>query len=254
MIRADRVSLQLDGRGVLDEVNLELALGQVHAVLGPNGAGKSSLLSLLAGDRAPSSGSVELGGRPLGQWRAVELARERAVFTQEHTVSFGFRAREVVSMGRFPWLGTEREALDDAAVSAALDLVDLAERAEQPVSTMSGGERARVAMARVLAQDTEALLLDEPTAALDLRHQEETLALVRHIAHAVERPRAVLIVLHDLNLAAAYADVVSVLAGGRLVRSGPPAEMLTAELIETVWGQAVEVLQSERGPVFVPRR
>lgn len=253
-LEAIEVSLRLGGRTILDAVSLDAHPGQLHALLGPNGAGKSTLLSLLAGDREPSAGTVLLNGRAVHAWKAAELARVRSMLTQEHEVSFPFTAREVVALGRRPWAGTESELTDDTVIDAALAAVELSAAAEQPVTTMSGGERARVALARVLAQDTEFVLLDEPTAALDLRHQEQTMQLARGLADHAEHSRAVVVVLHDLNLAAAYADTVTLLAGGRVAAQGAPAEVLTAERVSEVYQQPVRVIAGPGGPLIVPVR
>ena len=144
-VYAENVSLDLGGRRILDDVSVDFSPGSVHALIGPNGAGKSTLLGVLAGDRVPTAGSVRLGDRRIGEWSVSELARVRSVLTQEQTVSFPFTAHEVVMLGRSPWQSRRSLHDDDAIVFAALDAVELGDRAEQPVTTMSGGERARVA-------------------------------------------------------------------------------------------------------------
>nr|WP_198428920.1 heme ABC transporter ATP-binding protein [Nocardia bovistercoris] len=227
------------GRRVLDAVDFEVVAGQVVALVGPNGAGKSTLLAALAGELTPSEGSIELDGAPLTHWTPLDMARRRAVLPQSHTVGFPFTAREVVAMGRAPWARTTRADRDEEAVDAALTAADVRHLAARPFPTLSGGERARVALARVLAQDTTTLLLDEPTAALDLGHQESvlTLATARAAAGA-----AVVVVLHDLGIAAAYADRVAVLDEGRIAADGPPREVLTTDLLTRVYRHPVEVL------------
>lgn len=256
VLSAEHIVVRAGAAVLLADVSVSVELGQVHALLGPNGAGKSTLLGVLAGDRRPARGSVQLHDRDLRQWRVGELARARAVFTQEHDVAFGFTAREVVALGRGPWSGTEQADRDDERIAAALHATDLDGHADQIVSTLSGGERARVALARVLAQDTDVLLWDEPTAALDLRHQEDVLHLARTLAHDELRPRAVVVVVHDLNLAAAYADHVTLLDGGQLVAMGTPAEVLTAERISAVYRQPVDVWPHPHtgAPLIVPVR
>ncbi|MFE6965322.1 heme ABC transporter ATP-binding protein [Agromyces sp. NPDC057679] len=246
------LTVRIDEALLLDEVDFRATAGRLHALIGPNGAGKSTLLGVLAGDRRPSSGSVSLGGRELGGWPLRELARARAVLTQEHQVSFPFPVREVVEMGRHPWARTA-EADDDDAVDRAMAATDVTHLGLRTVPSLSGGERARVALARVIAQQAHVMLLDEPTAALDLRHQEDVLRLAR--AHA-EAGDTVVVVLHDLNLAAAYADDVTLLDRGRVVTSGSPAEVLTAERIEAVYGQPVEVVPHPRTgvPLVLPVR
>lgn len=228
---------------VLKGVDLDVRAGEVRALLGPNGAGKSSLLGVLTGDLAPSAGDVEIDGRPLGHWSTAELALRRAVLLQQVGVSFPFTVTEVVRMGRAPWRGTPLDLEDDNAVAQALAAADVTHLAERQFTELSGGERARAALARVLAQRTGVLLLDEPTAALDLRHQELVLQLAQR--HAREGG-AVVVVVHDLGLAAAYADQVTVLARGQVVADGPPAEALTAELLSEVYEYPVDVFDHPR--------
>lgn len=242
-LRADGVSIDRRGasgaRRVLDAVDFDVVAGEVVALVGPNGAGKSTLLAALAGELTPTEGDVELEGRSLTHWTPLDMARRRAVLPQTHTVGFPFTAREVVAMGRAPWVRTARSDHDDERIDAALAAADVEHLAARSFPTLSGGERARVALARVLAQDTATLLLDEPTAALDLGHQEAVLRLATARAAA---GAAVVVVLHDLGIAAAYADRVAVLESGRIAADGPPREVLTTDLLTRVYQHPVEVL------------
>jgi iron complex transport system ATP-binding protein len=250
---AHDVSLTLGEAPILRDVSVDVRAGEVRALLGPNGAGKSSLLGVLTGDLRPESGSVTVDGRPLGAWTPTELALRRSVMLQQVSLSFPFTAVDVVRMGRSPWRGTPFEDEDDAAVAEALAATDVEHLADRHFTSLSGGEKARVALSRVLAQRTSLLMLDEPTAALDLKHQELVLQLAR--AHAAAGG-AVVVVVHDLSLAAAYADQVTVLAGGRVVADGGPRDVLTAELLSGVYDYPVEVVEHPGGgaPIVVPRR
>ncbi|MEE6288649.1 heme ABC transporter ATP-binding protein [Georgenia sp. MJ173] len=252
-LAAEGVSARLGGALVLDDVSVEVRAGEVLALVGPNGAGKSTLLGVLAGDREPHTGAVQLAGRPLSRWSATEAAMRRAVLLQSVTLSFPFTVAQVVAMGRAPWARTSREDEDDAVIARAMALTDTVGFAERVFGTLSGGEKARVALARVLAQDTQAVLLDEPTAALDLHHQELVLGLARHRAQEGD---AVVVVLHDLNLAAAYADRVAVLDRGRLASIGAPAAVLQTGLLSRVYRHAVEVLPHPRtgAPIILAER
>lgn len=232
-------TVRLGGRTVLDAVDLALVPGEVLALVGPNGAGKSTLLAALAADTPLTSGTVRIAGRPAAAWTARELATRRAVLPQAAALAFPFTVEEVVRMGRAPWAGTPREDDDEGAVREAMAATEVTDFAARPFSALSGGERARVALARVLAQRAPLLLLDEPTAALDLRHQELVLRLCRERAATGD---AVAVVLHDLALAAAYADRIALLDTARLARVGPPTEVLHPQLLSRVYQHPVEVV------------
>jgi iron complex transport system ATP-binding protein len=251
MIKACNIGVRLDSRDILNGVSLDVQRGEVLALVGPNGAGKSTLLSVLSGDRKPDSGSVTLDGRDVGSIRHGELARLRAVLTQENSVSFPFRVSEVVAMGRSPWARSTESRDDVAVVNAALEATDVAHLSARRYTALSGGEKARVSLARVLAQATPVVFLDEPTAALDLRHQEEVMRVARAMA---DDNRAVVIVLHDLSLAGAYSDRLALVAHGALDAIGTPAEVLTAERVERVYGLPVDLHDVAGHPVVVPRR
>lgn len=253
LLTATGLRLVVDGRELLGGVDLAVRAGEVLALLGPNGAGKSTLLSVLAGDVPPTSGTVTLNDRQLATYRPAELALHRALLPQSASLSFPFPAGEVVRMGRAPWAGTAAEAEDEAAVADALAVTESAAFVDRPFTALSGGERARVALARVLAQRAALLLLDEPTAALDLRHQELVLRVARERARSGD---AVVVVLHDLSLAAAYADRVLLLANGRAVADGPVTEVLTAPLLTEVYAHPVEVFPhpTTGTPLVLPAR
>ncbi|GIM93716.1 heme ABC transporter ATP-binding protein [Paractinoplanes toevensis] len=251
-MKATGVSVSLGGRTVVSSVDLHVSPGEVVALVGPNGAGKSSLLAAVSGD-LPSSGEVMVDERPLDSYKPIELARLRAVLPQKAALSFPFTVGEVVRMGRAPWSGRPEAAEDEDAVAEAMELTETTGFAARPFPALSGGEQARVALARVLAQRTPLLLLDEPTAALDLRHQELVLSVTRARAAS---GTAVIVVLHDLSLAAAYADRACVLAAGRVRSEGPPSSVFTPELLSEVYQHDVEVLPHPRTgtPLVVPRR
>lgn len=251
--RTRGLHVRLGDREVLAGVDLTARAGEVLALVGPNGAGKSTLLAALAADIPPAGGSVHIAGRPAGAWSAPELAVRRAVLPQSAALSFPFAVEEVVRMGRAPWAGTPYEDEDEQAVREAMAAAEVTAFAARPFSALSGGERARVALARVLAQRVPLLLLDEPTAALDLRHQELVLGVCRARARAGD---AVVVVLHDLGLAAAYADRVAVLHGGALAAEGPPSEVFDAQTLSRVYRQPVEVLPHPRtgAPLVLPVR
>lgn len=231
-------------RRILDGVDMTVHTGEVLALVGPNGAGKSTLLSTLAADLAPEGGRVVIDDAPATAWTAAELALRRAVLPQQSQLAFPFTVTDVVMMGRAPWAGSAAAADDEAIVAETLRECEIAEFGERSFPTLSGGERARVALARVLAQRAPLLLLDEPTAALDLRHQELVLRLCRRRAGAGD---AVVIVLHDLGLAAAHCDRIAIVSAGGLAGIGAPETVLDAELLTRVYRQPIDVLPDPRG-------
>ncbi len=239
-LRAEDIVVRAGGRRILDGVGIDVTPGTVTAVVGPNGAGKSTLLKVLSGDIVPAAGRVTLNGKALSSWRAEDLALQRAVLPQAPELAFAFRAWDVVELGRHPHRGRADRNADRAAVEGAMAATETAAFAARDCKTLSGGEMHRTHYARTLAQlwdplpDGRArfLLLDEPTASLDLFHQHAILAKARDIARA---GAGVLAILHDLNLAAAYADRLVVLAQGRVAAEGAPAQVLTAERIALVW-------------------
>lgn len=238
VLSAEGVTVRIGGRELLDAVDLDVHAGEVVALVGPNGAGKSTLLSVVAGDTAPSRGRAVLDGTDLTRWSLGDQARRRALLTQANSVAFPFTVREVVAMGRAPWAGLPDDEDDDEVVEQSLRDTDTGHLRGRTFPTLSGGEKARVSLSRTLAQRAGVLLLDEPTAAVDLRHQEVVLGLARAVADA---GGAVVVVLHDLELSAAWADRLVMLSDGRVRAQGTPEQVLTADLVEEVYRQPVLV-------------
>jgi iron complex transport system ATP-binding protein len=253
VIAARGVHVRRDDREILAAVDLEVRSGEVLALVGPNGAGKSTLLSVLSGDQRPNEGTVEVMGRAVHTYRPLELARRRAVLSQANTVSFPFRVIEIVQMGRSPWMRSAELADDQRAVTEAIEATDITHLLGRRFTSLSGGEQARVSLARVLAQTTPIVFLDEPTAALDLRHQEDVMRLARRLA---ADDRAVVVVVHDLSLAGAYADRIALLDHGRLDAVGTPHEVMTADRVGRVYGLDVQIhrLGASDRPIVLPLR
>jgi len=237
------ISVRLGRRDILDDVSLTVSAGQITAIIGPNGAGKSTLLAVAAGQLTPAAGSVCLGEDDLHRLPVREAARRRAVMPQDSTVAFGFTVREVVALGRSAW---RRSGADDArVVDDALARVGLTAFAEREVPTLSGGERQLTALARVIAQATpvgaeSVILLDEPTSAMDVAHAEATLTLMRELA---ADGAGIVIVLHDLDAAAAYADRLVLMQHGGVRAVGSVAEVCTPELLSEVYGTPIDVFR-----------
>ncbi|MDB6143975.1 MAG: hemin transporter ATP-binding protein [Pseudomonas sp.] len=255
MLRTENLHIQRGTNNVLAEITLDLRPGEVLGVLGPNGAGKSTLLGALCGELKPAQGEVWLDQKPLVDWSGPERAQRLAVLPQNSTLSFAFRVEEVVAMGRLPHdTGSARDA---EVILAALTAADAAHLTGRSYMALSGGERQRVHLARVLAQlwpgeSGQTLLLDEPTSMLDPLHQHTTLQAVREFA---DRGAAVMVILHDLNLAARYCDRLLLLTGGRAHSLGSPAVVLQPEPLKAVFGLEVLVQSHpERGhPLIIAR-
>lgn len=263
MLSACNVDLYLHGGRVLQDISLEVRPAEVLALIGPNGAGKSSLLHVLSGALAPTRGSVTLDGRVLGNWSGTALARRRAVLPQAPALSFPFRVEDVVMLGRSPYAGHAEAAADETIVDHALHATGIAHLAGRLYTTLSGGERQRVQLARVLAQvsfvignaspsePTRYLLLDEPTNNLDIAHQHALMMITSEFA---DSGHAVCAIVHEPNLAALHADRICVLAKGRVVADGTPAQIMTAELLAEVFGVRTTILQHPVSgrPVMLP--
>jgi iron complex transport system ATP-binding protein len=232
-------------RVVLRECDLVLSGGELVAIVGPNGAGKSTLLRVLAGLLRPTSGAVSLDGVDIAAFSRAEIARHIAVVPQALETLFPFTVREIVALGRTARLGLfgRATAADAAAVERALRDLDLGALAERHIDALSGGERQRAVLAMALAQEARVLLLDEPTVHLDPAHQVATLELVRGLAH--DRDLVAVAVLHDLNLASVLASRVIVVADGRIVRDGPPADVVTDGVIGEVFGAGLTVMPGD---------
>lgn len=238
MIEIRNVTVTVGGRNLLDDVSTDCSRGSLTALVGPNGAGKSTLLAVVAGDRRAERGTVRLLEKELTRQSVRDLAQIRSVFPQGSVIRFGYTVEEVVTMGRaFRDLPPDG---DDEAVLEAMVSSEVEHLAFRNAQTLSGGEQARTTFARVVVQATPIVLLDEPTAALDLRHQERVLTRAKGMARA---GATVVAVLHDLNLAAAYADKVVLLKDGKVAADGSPWEVLTQELIERVYRQDVRILE-----------
>jgi iron complex transport system ATP-binding protein len=240
-LRATGIGAGYGQREVLHGVSLDVCAGEMLAVVGPNGAGKSTLLRVLGGSLSPSSGAVELMGRPAGEYDRRSLARILATVAQENRVAFRFSVIEIVLMGRAPHLGPfHLETPRDLAIAhAALERFGLLDLADRSIDEISGGERKRVFLARALAQEPRIALLDEPAAFLDLRHVAEIFGRFRELC--AERGMAIIATLHDLNAAALYADRVLLLKDGAAVACGAPEQVLTADNLERVYETPVYV-------------
>lgn len=238
-IAVSDVAVSRSGHELLQEVSFHAESGEVVGIVGPNGAGKSTLLRVLAGDIRPSHGDALLLGRPAATLTLRQLALIRAFVGPQTTSEVAFLVRQVVAMGRHPY-GDEDGDMAGRIVDETLQRMDVDGLAHRELRTLSSGEQQRVAIARAVVQDTGILLLDEPTSALDLRHQELVMEVLRQLA---AEAKSVVAALHDLNLAAAYADRILLMAGGQVRAFGTPQEVLTSDRLSAAYNRPVEVMR-----------
>jgi iron complex transport system ATP-binding protein len=250
-LTAQGLNVALAGREVLKNISLSLASGHLVALVGPNGAGKTTLLRALAG-LLPSNGAIHVGGDALSALSLRDRARRFAYLPQGHIVHWPLPARDIVALGRFPHGATDPARLspkDSEAVQRAMQATDVVEFSERRVTELSGGERSRVALARVLAVEAPVILADEPTASLDPRYQIDVMNSLRA---AADRGTLVIVVTHDLGLAARFADTVLVLSEGRLVSQGTPVEALSETIMGDVFRVSAYRAEYQREAVIVP--
>ena len=250
-LTARGLNVTLAGRLVLHDVSLTLSSGHLVALVGPNGAGKTTLLRALAG-LVPSEGAIGVGGAALSSLSLRERARRFAYLPQGHVVHWPLAARDIVALGRYPHGATDPARLtpkDTEAVLRAMQATDVVEFSERRVTELSGGERSRVALARVLAVEAPVILADEPTASLDPRHQFD---VMKSLCASADKGVLVIVVTHDLGLAARFADTVLVLSDGRLVSQGAPAEALSEKIMGEVFRISAYRAEFQREAVIVP--
>lgn len=250
-LSAQDLNVSLGRRAVLHDISLALAPGHLVALVGPNGAGKTTLLRALAG-LVPATGHIEIGGCALAALSLRERARRFAYLPQGHIVHWPLASRDIVALGRYPHGATDPGRLsprDAEAVARAMQAADVVEFADRRATELSGGERSRVALARVLATEAPVILADEPTSSLDPRHQLDVMQTLRK---AADIGVLVIVVTHDLGLAARFADRVLVMSGGRLVSQGKPTEALSEQVLADVFRVSTYRAEHQREAVIVP--
>lgn len=235
------IDYAIGARTILNGIDLTLEAGRIYGLVGPNGSGKSTLLKTIARQIDPKNGSISFDGKAAADWGNRAFARHVAYMPQFTPATDGMTVRELVALGRFPWHGTlgRFSAVDREMVEEAIVRTELEDFADRLVASMSGGERQRAWIAMMLAQNARCLLLDEPTSALDLAHQASVLSLVQELSH--ERGLTVIIVLHDINLAARYCDTIIALNHGKITAEGTPAEIMQADKLQSIFGVGMGV-------------
>ena len=254
-LRVHNLSFAYPGKSVLQDISFELPKGKLIGIVGPNGSGKSTLLKLLARQLPLQGGQVELNGTPLQRYGMKALARELAFLPQRPVMAEGIRVEQLVQYGRHPHQGWFNQWSDEDAlqVSRARDAMQLHNIWQQAASSLSGGQAQRAWLGMILAQNTDLVLLDEPTSALDIGHQAEVMEAVLNI---VAEGRTVLIVIHDLGVAARYCDEIIALDNGRVAAMGPAREVINKALVDQLYDTDVDILAApdDGAPVVVPRR
>jgi len=238
----DRVSLAVPGRMLLEPLTMTLPAQRIVGLIGHNGSGKSTLMKILARQQPPSGGIVQFEGRPLSEWSERSFARRLAYLPQHTPPAAGMLVKELVALGRYPWHGalgrfgkTDREKVEEAMALTGVEVF-----ADRLVDTLSGGERQRAWLAMLVAQDARCLLLDEPISALDIAHQIEVLSLVQKLNRS--KGMGVIVVLHDVNMAARFCDELLALHSGRLIARGTPSTIMTGEALYKIYGIAMDVM------------
>ena len=254
LFELERVTFGVPGRVLLEPLSLSLPTRRVLGLIGHNGSGKSTLLKLLARQQSPSGGTIRFEGKPLDAWNGRAFARKAAYLPQQTPPSSGLLVKELVALGRYPWHGALGRfgARDREKVAEAMALTDIEPFADRLVDTLSGGERQRVWLAMLVAQDAECLLLDEPTSALDIAHQIEVLSLVHRLS--ADRGLGVIVVLHDVNMAARFCDEIIALHSGKMIVRGTPEDVMTSEQLARIYGVDMSVIahpQTQR-PIALP--
>ncbi len=249
MISIRNLTKDYDGSCVVDDVSIEFPQRKVISLIGPNGAGKSTVLGMAARLVVRSAGTIEFKGRDVGSWNSRELARHLAILTQSSHVQMKLTVRELVAFGRFPHSGTHLSREDWEKVDQAIAYMELEDYSERFIDEMSGGQRQRAMIAMVLAQDTEFVLLDEPTNNLDIYHATQMMKLVRRLCS--ELGKTVILVLHEINLAAFYSDYICAFKNGRVAAWGTVDEVMTRECLRDIYGVDFEIREIDGRPLAI---
>ncbi|MCI6989081.1 MAG: ATP-binding cassette domain-containing protein [Campylobacter sp.] len=234
---------------VVDNVNFEIQKGSITSFIGPNGAGKSTIMSIISRLSKADSGEVIFGGKDISRWKSKELAKHLAILSQANNVSMKLSVRELVSFGRFPYSGSRLDELDCQKVDEALSAMELCDLQDRYLDELSGGQRQRAFIAMIIAQDTQFVLLDEPTNNLDIYHSIQTMKNVVYLSRNLGK--TIIMVLHELNLAAFYSDYIYAFENGKIAKCGTPKEVMTKESLSALYNVDFEILNIKNKPLSV---
>ena len=238
-----------DGKAVVDSVSFEIPKGKVISLIGPNGAGKSTVMGMISRLIAKDAGMIDFGSRDISKWKSRELAKRLAILTQQNNVQMKLTVRELVAFGRFPYTGSHSTQEDQQIIDQAITYMELGEFDARFIDELSGGQRQRAYIAMVIAQDTEYILLDEPTNNLDIYHATNMMKIVRRLCD--ELGKTVILVLHEINYAAFYSDYICAFKDGRIAKFGPVSEVMTKETLSEIYNVDFEILQVEGKPLTI---
>ncbi|MGI6019004.1 MAG: ABC transporter ATP-binding protein [Marvinbryantia sp.] len=238
-----------DGKVVVDGVNFEIPKGKVLSLIGPNGAGKSTVMSMISRLIASDAGIVDFDGKDIQKWKSRELSRRLAILTQTNNIQMKLTVRELVNFGRFPYSGSHLTKEDEAVVDRAISYMELTPMQDRFIDELSGGQRQRAYIAMVIAQDTEYILLDEPTNNLDIYHATNMMKIVRRLCD--ELGKTVILVLHEINYAAFYSDYICAFLDGKIAKFGTVKEVMTKENLSQIYKVDFEIMEIESKPLSI---
>ena len=238
-----------DGKPVVDSVTFDIPKGSVISLIGPNGAGKSTVMGMISRLIAKDTGMVEFDGKDIGKWKSRELAKRLAILTQTNQIQMKLTVRELVAFGRFPYSGNRITKADEAIIDQAIEYMELREFEDRFIDELSGGQRQRAYIAMVIAQDTEYVLLDEPTNNLDIYHATNMMKIVRKLCD--ELGKTVILVLHEINYAAFYSDYICAFVDGKIARFGTVEGVMTKETLSEIYKVDFEILRISGKPLSI---
>lgn len=244
---AKHLTKRYDGKAVVDDVDFEIPKGSVVSLIGPNGAGKSTVMGMISRLIERDDGTVDFEGRDVSTWKSRELSKRLAILTQTNNVQMKLTVEELVGFGRFPYSGNHLTAEDHAIVERAIEYMELEEFRNRFIDELSGGQRQRAYIAMVIAQDTDYVLLDEPTNNLDIYHATNMMRIVRRLCD--ELGKTVVLVLHEINYAAFYSDYICAFKDGKVARFGTVREVMTKETLNEIYGVDFEIMEIEGKPL-----
>ena len=248
-MQVKELTKKYDGKAVVDSVSFRIPKGKVISLIGPNGAGKSTVMGILSRLIARDSGLVNFDGTDISRWKSKELSKRLAILTQTNNIQMKLTVRELVTFGRFPYSGNRVTQEDQAVIDRAIRYMELEEFQDQFIDELSGGQRQRALIAMVIAQDTEYVLLDEPTNNLDIYHATNMMKIVRRLCD--DLGKTVILVLHEINYAAFYSDYICAFKDGRIARFGPVEEVITSENLSAIYGVEFQIQTVKGKPLSI---